>query len=129
LVGIAVKVLAAPVHEGFVPVVNAIETDGVTAEFRVSVILFDVAGFPVTPGRFEVMTQVTTCPFVIVEDVYVVEFVPTFTPFTFHWYEGVVPPLVGVAVKVNDVPLQLGFVPAVKAIVTPATVEVEQDGI
>ena len=26
--------------------------------------------------------------------------VPTFTPFFFHWYDGVVPPLVGVAVKV-----------------------------
>jgi hypothetical protein len=28
------------------------------------------------------------------------ELVPTFTPFFFHWYDGVVPPLVGVAVKV-----------------------------
>ena len=28
--------------------------------------------------------------------------VPTFVPFTFHWYDGVVPPLVGVAVNVTD---------------------------
>ena len=31
---------------------------------------------------------------------------------TFHWYEGVVPPLVGVAVKVIEVPAQTGFADA-----------------
>ena len=36
-------------------------------------------------------------------------FVPALVPFTFHWYAGVVPPLVGVAVKVTDVPAQTGF--------------------
>ena len=34
---------------------------------------------------------------------------PTFEPFTFHWYAGVSPPLTGVAVKVTDVPAQTGF--------------------
>ena len=29
-----------------------------------------------------------------------------FTPFFFHWYVGVVPPLVGVAVKFTAVPVQ-----------------------
>ena len=28
---------------------------------------------------------------------------------TFHWYAGVVPPFVGVAVKVTEVPEQTGF--------------------
>jgi hypothetical protein len=28
---------------------------------------------------------------------------------TFHWYEGIIPPLVGVAVNVTDVPAQTGF--------------------
>ena len=28
-------------------------------------------------------------------------------PFTFHWYEGVLPPLVGVAVNVTEVPAQI----------------------
>ena len=37
---------------------------------------------------------------------------PWFTPFTFHWYAGVAPPLVGVAVKVTDVPAQTGFADA-----------------
>ena len=30
-------------------------------------------------------------------------------PFTFHWYEGGVPPLFGVAVKVTELPAQKGF--------------------
>ena len=30
--------------------------------------------------------------------------VPAFTEFTFHWYEGAEPPLVGVAEKVTEVP-------------------------
>jgi hypothetical protein len=33
--------------------------------------------------------------------------VPTFVPFKVHWYVGVVPPLVGVAVKVTLVPEQI----------------------
>ena len=33
--------------------------------------------------------------------------VPTLVPLTFHWYEGVVPPLVGVAVKVTLAPEQI----------------------
>jgi hypothetical protein len=43
-------------------------------------------------------------------------FIPTFTPFTFHWYTGAAPPLVGVAVKVTEVPAQTGL--AEGAIVT-----------
>jgi len=42
--------------------------------------------------------------------------VPTFDPFTFHWYEGVVPPFVGVAVNVTEEPEQI--VVAVAAIET-----------
>lgn len=33
--------------------------------------------------------------------------VPTFTPFSFHWYDGEAPPFVGVAVNVTDVPLHI----------------------
>ena len=46
------------------------------------------------------------------------EFVPAFVLFTFHWYDGVVPPFVGVAVKVTDEPGQKGLDAA--AIVTLA---------
>ena len=48
----------------------------------------------------------------------VCEFVPAFTPFTFHWYAGVVPPFIGVAVKMTDDPGQKGFEEAM--MVTPA---------
>ena len=37
---------------------------------------------------------------------YVAEFVPTIALFLYHWYEGVLPPLVGVAVNVTEVPAQ-----------------------
>ena len=33
-------------------------------------------------------------------------------PFTFHWYVGVAPPLVGVAEKVTEVPAQTGLAEA-----------------
>ena len=34
------------------------------------------------------------------------------TPFTFHWYAGLLPPLTGIAVKVTELPGQNGFVEA-----------------
>ncbi len=34
-------------------------------------------------------------------------FVPALAPFTFHWYTGDAPPLVGVAVNVTLVPAQI----------------------
>ena len=67
---------------------------------------------------FDVITHVTIAPFVNVVVVYVALFVPALVPFTFHWYEGVVPPLVGVAVKVTDEPEAAGLVPAVIAMLT-----------
>ena len=45
-------------------------------------------------------------------------FVPTFTPFTFHWYAGLLPPFTEAAVKVILVPVQVLMVEAV--IVTDA---------
>ena len=33
--------------------------------------------------------------------------VPTFDPFTFHWYDGFAPPFVGVAVKLIFAPAQI----------------------
>ena len=48
-------------------------------------------------------------------------FVPTFVPFNFHWKKGVAPPLVGVAVNVTFVPVQI--VVAEAAIVTDGTTD------
>ena len=43
MVGVAVKVNDEPEHVGLVPLVNAIDTDGVTEEVTVIVILFEFA--------------------------------------------------------------------------------------
>ena len=79
-------------------------TDAVTVEVTTMVIALEVAGLPITQLAFDVRTQLTTSLLFSVADVKDEEFVPAFVPLTFHWYEGVVPPLVGVAVKVTDVP-------------------------
>jgi hypothetical protein len=54
---------------------------------------------------------------VVVVNVLSVELLPTLLPFTFHWYNGVVPPNVGVAVNVTEVPLQM-VAPTFDAILT-----------
>ena len=58
-------------------------TVGVTVGFTVTVMAFEVAGLPVTPPRFEVITQVTVCPLIRL-DVIKVAPVPTLLPFTSH---------------------------------------------
>jgi hypothetical protein len=52
-----------------------------------------------------VSTQVTTSLLLSVVVVKVALLVPALLPFTFHWYAGVLPPLVGVAVKATLLPL------------------------
>ena len=66
----------------------------------------------------EVIRQVTTSPSTG-EYEKNEEFDPEFAPFTFHWYAGEEPPLVGVAVKSAFIPWQT-LVEAV-AINTPTT--------
>ena len=84
MVGVAVNATATPGQVGFVPVVCAMLTDGVTEGATEIVIAFEVAGLAVTPAKFEVITHVTTCPAVNEDVVNVALLVPTFTPFTFH---------------------------------------------
>jgi hypothetical protein len=55
---------------------------------------------------FEVITRDITSPFARLLVLNELLFVPTSPPFSFHWYEGVVPPLVGVAMKVTGIPGQ-----------------------
>ena len=83
-VGVAVNVADAPAHSGFVPDVNAIETDGVKTGFTVIVIPLDVPVAGLAQTAFDVITHVTICPFVNVVVVNVVLFVPAFTPLTCH---------------------------------------------
>ena len=72
-VGVAVKVTLVPEHiapEGFA----AILTLAGKLEFTIIVIVFDVAGEPVTQVAFDVIIHVIKLPFARVVDVYV-EFV------------------------------------------------------
>ena len=78
------KVTEDPEQEGLLPLVKAMDTAGVKFELTLMVIVFEVAGFAVTPGMLDVMTQVTRSPLFNDDVVYVLLFVPTFTPFTFH---------------------------------------------
>jgi hypothetical protein len=69
-------------------------------------------GFPDKHGvALEVNTTVTTLPFVsvVVVNVLTELLLPTFKPFTLHWYNGDEPPLVGVAVNVTELPAQIVF--------------------
>lgn len=78
----AVNVADAPAQMLFV--LEAIATDGVTLGFTVMVNVFEVAVGTVGQLTLLVNSQITKSPLFKVELVYVVELVPTFTPFNFH---------------------------------------------
>ena len=90
-------------------------TAGVTNAFTVIVMVFEVTVAEEGQVALLVMSHVTVCPFVSVVVVNVVPPVPVFTPFTFHWYVGEAPPLVGVAVKVTLVPAHIVVIPETAA--------------
>lgn len=60
-------------------------TTGTIPLVDVIVIAVDVSVAGLAQLKVEVITQVTTCPFVKVEVVNVVLLVPTGEPSTFHW--------------------------------------------
>ena len=112
------KVTEVPEAAGFVPAVSAMLTEGATDAFTPMVMLLLDAVVDVAQAEFEVMVQATTAPAVSDVVVKVAAFVPAALPFTVHAYDGVLPPLVGEAVKVTDAPAQVGFVPVVCAMLT-----------
>ena len=71
--------------------------------------LFEVAGEPVKQGlALDVISQVITSPFASEPEVNVELVCPDTTePFFFQTYAGEVPPFVGVAVNVTEVPAQI----------------------
>ena len=76
----------------------ATETPTGNSGFTVMVTVFDVAGLPVGQVALEVKTHAMVFPEAGTK-AYVTFVAPgTSIPLTFHWYAGVVPPLVGVAV-------------------------------
>jgi len=111
------RLIVCPSQSGELVVAAGAEGTG----FTVIVIPADVAVAGLAQGEPEVITQVTTCPFVNVDEVYV-DPVPTFVVPTFHWYVGVVPPPLGVAVNVTGVPAQIAPEGAA-AMVTPGVTD------
>ncbi|KAF5029613.1 hypothetical protein DSECCO2_646730 [anaerobic digester metagenome] len=71
-------------HIGLVPFVMATLTRGVTNGVMLIVILVLVAVPEVRQVAFDVITHETAWPSLILDELYTGEFVPTFTPFTFH---------------------------------------------
>ena len=110
LIGAAVNATEVPLQTGFEDAV--IETDAACTRLTVIETELEVAGEPLTQAAFDVITHVTTSPLAGMYE-YNVLLVPTLDPLTFHWYDGVVPPLAGVAVNVTEVPAQTGFTEAV----------------
>jgi hypothetical protein len=83
LVGVAVKITLIPAHI-VLPGLAAILTDGMTTPVTVIVMVFDVAVATVIQFALLVMIQVIISPFTKAAFVYVLLFVPTFVPFSFH---------------------------------------------
>ena len=88
-------------------------TAGVTAGDTTIVMLFEPILAGVAQAAFDVNTQLTTSPFTSDVDENVGVLLPLFDPFTFHWYEGDVPPFTGVAVKLTVAPAQIVVADAV----------------
>ena len=82
MVGTAVKVAVVPAQILGVPVLML--TLGVTVPVTVIVTTFDVPVNGDAQVALLVNTQLTCCPLLNVLTK-VVELVPAFTPFTFHW--------------------------------------------
>ena len=103
--GVAVKLTLVPKH--------IVVADGVTltltGRFGLMVIVTPVlvAGLPIAQVAFEVSITLTTSLFARADVENELLFVPAFTPLTCHWYDGLDPPLVGIAVKLASDPAQI----------------------
>ena len=84
MVGVAVNVTDDPAHVGFDPEVIPIVTAGIKTGLIVIVMPVDVAVVGLAHVASDVISQVTTCPFVKVNVVNVALFVPALVPSTFH---------------------------------------------
>ena len=113
---VAVKLTNVPAQIGLA--LAEIETLTGRIGFTVIVTILDKAGFPVAHVALEVKAQVINSLLNGINE-YVASVAPgTFTPSTFHWYVGIVPPLKAIAVYVTEVPAQTGLADA--AIEIPA---------
>jgi len=83
LVGVAVNVTLVP-SQMVLPGLAAMLTDGVTFAVTVIVMALDVAEAGLAHAKDDVISQVTTSPFVSDALEYEMLLVPTLFPFNFH---------------------------------------------
>lgn len=102
---VAVKPAALPAQ--IVSAMAVMVTVGCAPLLTVMVTALDVTWLAEVQAALLVSLQVTTLPLSSVAVVKVLLLVPVAEPFTNHWYTGVVPPLVAVAVNVSEVPWQI----------------------
>src|SRR6478736_4334998 len=126
LVGVAVNVTDVPLH--IVVVEAAMLTLGSTLVEVIVIGLLVAVGVD-AQARSLVRITVTTSPSLSVFVVKVGASVPAFTPLICHWYDGLLPPLVGVAVNVTDVPLQIVVVDAAMLTLGSTLVDVIVTGL
>jgi len=105
LTGVAVKVILVPAHR--VVALALMLTDGVRLLTTVKVMAFELTTGAAVQGALEVSWQVTISPLTQPEAVYVALLLPTLLPFFFHWYTGLVPPPIMLAVNVALAPVQI----------------------
>lgn len=105
--GVAVNVTGVPAQMLFCEA--AILTDAVRLGLTVIVMLLLVTIAGAAHMALLVIVQVTLSPLTSVLLVKVGLLVPAFMPLTCHWYVGVEPGLVGIAVNVTGVPAQILF--------------------
>lgn len=108
MAAVAVNVTLVPAQKVVAGDTFEMDTEGVKFGLTVTVTAALVAVATVGQGSLEVTTTDTwSLLFSVVEvKVFEVVLLPTFVPFTLHWYKGVVPALAAVAVKVTLVPAQ-----------------------
>ena len=105
LVGVAVNVTLAPAH--ILLLLAAIETEAAALELTVTVTAFDVAVLGLAHVELLVTDTRTTSPLFRVDVMKVLLLPPCGLLFTDHWYAGVLPALVALAVKVTCAPLHI----------------------
>lgn len=102
---VAVNVTGAPWQMAVA--LAAIDTDGVTDVVTEITTRLDTTCDGTAHAALLVSVQVTVSFCASVELTNWALLLPVFTPFTFHWYDGVAPPPVVVAVNVTAVPEQI----------------------
>jgi hypothetical protein len=109
LVGFAVKVISVPAQIEFPGMEEVAVAEGVILVTKFTVVEADVAEAGLAQGSLLVKTTLTWSVLERVDEVNVLPVSPeTGFPFILQTYPGVLPPLTGVALKVMEVPTQIG---------------------